>query len=85
MVLVIQEKVKSKSDGTIDRYKVRVVAFRYKQQEGKGQYDETFSPVIKMATKYRKRPRLMRKGSPIGIYSDKVFSFRMYLFLFFFR
>lgn len=46
MVLVIQEKVKSKSDGTIDRYKVRVVAFGYNQQEGID-YDETFGPVIK--------------------------------------
>lgn len=45
-------------------------------------YDETFSPVIKMATEYRKRPR-----PEVGIYSDKVFSLilRMYLFLFFFR
>jgi len=71
VVLVIQDKVKSKSDGTIDRYKVRVVAFGYNQQEGID-YDETFGPVIKMATEDIKHVALR---SPIGIDSYKVMPF----------
>lgn len=42
-------RVKYKSDGTVDRYKARLVAKEYSQWEGLN-FHETFSPVVKMIT-----------------------------------
>jgi histone deacetylase 1/2 len=42
-------KIKRKEDGTVDRYKARLIAKGFKQQYGID-YEETFSPVVKAAT-----------------------------------
>jgi histone deacetylase 1/2 len=42
-------KIKRKADGTIDKYKTRVLAKGYKQRYGIS-YKDTFSPMVKAAT-----------------------------------
>jgi hypothetical protein len=42
-------RIKTKADGTLDRYKARLGAKDFKQRYGID-YEDTFSPVVKIAT-----------------------------------
>jgi histone deacetylase 1/2 len=54
-------KVKTKADGTIDRYKACLVAKVFKQQYGID-YEETFSTVVKAATIHVVLPLVVSRG-----------------------
>jgi hypothetical protein len=42
-------KIKTRSDGSLERYKARLVARDFQQEQGRD-YDETFAPVAHMTT-----------------------------------
>jgi hypothetical protein len=42
-------KIKTRSDGSLERYKARLIARGFQQQQGRD-YDETFAPVAHMTT-----------------------------------
>jgi hypothetical protein len=42
-------KVKTRSDGSLERYKARLIARGFQQEQGRD-YDETFAPVAHMTT-----------------------------------
>ena len=44
-------KIKTRSDGSVERYKARLVARGFQQAQSKD-YDETFTPVVHMTTVY---------------------------------
>ncbi|KAL6324951.1 hypothetical protein AAG906_019859 [Vitis piasezkii] len=62
--------VKLHSDGSLDRYKARLVALGNKQEYGVD-YEETFAPVAKMTTIYMKLPIGMTNFSPHDVYKFK--------------
>jgi hypothetical protein len=72
-------KIKRKPDGTIDRYKARLVAKRFKQRYGID-YEDTFSLVVKAATI---RLVLSIAVSKVGVYA--IYMCRTRFFMVFLR
>lgn len=67
-------KIKRKADGSLDRYKACLVAKGFKQRYGID-YEDTFSPVVKVAT--------IRIIYPLSCLEDGVLDNWMFRMLFF--
>ncbi|GJY67437.1 ribonuclease H-like domain-containing protein [Tanacetum coccineum] len=64
-------KIKYKSDGEVERYKARVVAKGFGQKEGVD-YEEIFSPVVKMSTAPRQwNKKLVETLTKAGFWQSK--------------